>query len=122
MPLTAARFADMQTRSENYLLDTAVIEARTETPDGAGGWSDSWTARGTVPFYLQVDSIDKVNEQSGRLESYTEYTGYIAADGTVAPGDKVTHNSKIYYAQGVVEAKTRRAYLAFKLVLESTSG
>jgi hypothetical protein len=78
--------------------------------------------RGTLDGYIEAKQVMAVEEQSGRLESYTDYTLYLAAGGTVTPGDKVESGGLTYYAGGVVEGKTRRAFLATKLTLEATGG
>lgn len=118
MPLTAARLTDLRTRADTYLLDTCEIDYPTNTSDGEGGWTTSWTARGTaVACYLEAKPVADIAPSGEVLRTFTEFTLYIDSAGTIVDGDKVIHDSKTYAVEGILTGKTRRAYKAAKLTL-----
>ncbi len=121
MPLTEARLDNLRARANNVLIDTCKIEYNTISNDGMGGQADSWTARGTaIPCYLESDRVPvgDVVSSGSREDVYMEHTLYIANDGTIVPGDKITLDSRVYYAEGVIEIDTARCLLAAKVTLE----
>lgn len=120
MPLPSGRLAAMRARANNYLVDSCEIDYATRAGDGMGGWSTSWTARGTVDCYLQAKDVSDMSPSGDRLTTFTEYTLFIANDGTIVPGDKVILESRTYYVEGVIEEDSQRAYKAAKLTLETT--
>ncbi len=50
--LTAAELAAMRSIQNDFMPGTAVIQRATLTPDGTGGYSESWQAVGTVRVRL----------------------------------------------------------------------
>jgi hypothetical protein len=113
----------MRTRADAFLLDTCTIAAPTNTGDGTGGFTVSYSNRGTaIPCYLeaidQIASMDTI-EQGERPQTFTEYTLHLASGGTIVTGDRVTldSNSNVYQVEGVIDPVTRRGYLSAKLTL-----
>lgn len=110
----------MRGRADGYLTDTCEIDYPTHTSDGMGGWTDTWTARGTaIACYLQAKDVSDVSPSGDRLTTFTQYTLFINNAGTIEPGDRVILESRTYAVEGVVEEDTLRAYKAAKLTLET---
>ena len=120
MPLRSGYLAAMRTRADGYLVDTCEIDYPTHTSDGMGGWTDTWTARGTaIACYLQAKDARDMSPSGDRLTTFTEHTLFINNAGTVVPGDRVILEGHTYYVEGVVEEDSLRAYKAAKLTLET---
>lgn len=124
MPLSSANLANLRARSDTFiLLDTCTIEVGSTTPNASGGQGTvTWTARGTaIPCNLVSvtgqGGLGDITRQGGRLVPVTEYTLYIANDGTIVAGDRVTLNSIQYNVEGVIDSKTYRAFIAAKMTL-----
>lgn len=57
--LSAGDLARMRAQQENYLPQTAVIERYSTSADGMGGFTESWTAVGTVSCRLRPMEVEQ---------------------------------------------------------------
>jgi hypothetical protein len=122
MPISSARLARLRSRAATYLTDTCKIEYPTYTSDGMGGQSVSWTTRyaAAACYLASASAVDVGNTgiSGNRIETFTAYMLYLAAGSTIAPGDRVTIDSRVYRVEAVVESETARATLQAALTLE----
>ncbi len=123
MPLSDSQLAGMRGRGANFLTQSWVIQQSTRTPDGMGGWTDSWATAGTVSGYLEARRpgffAADVLASGNQMVVFTEYTLYLAHDATIAPGNRVVRGSLTYKVEGVIQADTARGFVHAKLTLES---
>lgn len=118
MPLSSGALTPLRARADRFLLDTCEIDYPTRTSDSEGGWTTSWTARGTaIACYLEAKGVADVSPSGDVLKTFTEFTLYIDSAGTVVEGDRVILGGSTYGVEGIVAGRTRRAFKAAKLTL-----
>jgi len=96
--LTAAEIAAMQDTQKAALPDTCTIKTRTLTPDGVGGYAETWT--------------DLASNVACRLTPMTDPTEAIVADRfrgralwtlTLAEGQAISHNDRVVVGSDTYE-------------------
>lgn len=95
--LSAAQLARMREQVEMMLPGTAVIQARSLSSDGAGGQTESWTARGTVA--CRVDPVPRAMQldDAGQAEALrVEYQITLGWDVTIEPTDRIVTGGETY--------------------------
>lgn len=96
--LTASELSAMRDHVEAHLPDTCEIDYVTRTSDGAGSWTEAWTARGTaIPCRLAHTRIERFEgvRLSQLREGYT-WVLTVAHDQTVALTDRVIAGGNTY--------------------------
>jgi hypothetical protein len=117
--LNATMLAKMRTQFVNFLPDTCTIERATRTPDGAGGWSETWTlvSGGTVkcrldPLYTR-DQVETVGAKEGFVSEYLLTVPY---DAPLESSYRVVLNGDTYQVRMLLADHSwrvaRRAYIA----------
>jgi SPP1 family predicted phage head-tail adaptor len=93
--LSPAELAQMRADLETLLPDTCVISNVTYASDGAGGWTPTWTAGGTVA--CRLDPI-RGSEQiaGGAIEAFNGYIMTLPYNAVIVPASRVTVNSTDY--------------------------
>lgn len=100
--LNTKQLTHMRAGAEALMPDLCVIQGVTRTSDGAGGWSESWSARGTVICRLDpIVSRNRSEAQAAREATIQYYTLSVPWDTEIAPDDRVVHDGVTYE---VVEA------------------
>jgi head-tail adaptor len=99
-PLSEAQLARMRAQLNARLPGTAVIQQAIRTPDGAGGWSETWTAvtGGTVACRLDPIGVGTVRETSIALREtlVVRYRLTVPYDAPLAADFRVVINGKTY--------------------------
>jgi hypothetical protein len=96
--LTASELSAMRDHLEAHLPDTCEIDSMARTSDGAGGWTEAWTARGTaIPCRMAHVITQRFQgvTLSQMREGYT-WMLTVAHDQTVALTDRVIHKGLTY--------------------------
>lgn len=94
--------ADIRTHLTATLPTTCVIEYVTKTRDGAGGVTESWTARGTVACRLAeagIGSYQGITQDTVREGQVWNLT--LDYNQTISREDRVTVNGSYYRVTGV---------------------
>ena len=115
--LSSAELNDMRDHAEATLPTTCEIDYVTRTADGMGGFTQSWTARGTaIACRLTPARLGSHSDITADtlLEGQT-WTLSVPYDQTVAVDDKVIVNSSTYRVSqvntGESEILVKRAYV-----------
>lgn len=90
--LTAGEVAAMQATQVAALPGTVVIERYTLTADGMGGFSEAWTAAGTVPGRIYPASGGDERVTGGQPASMVQWSG------TFPVGTDLTAKDRLRYA------------------------
>lgn len=96
--LTAAELTAMQVVEESVQSSTAVIERYSLTADGMGGYSEAWSAVGTVTCDLwQVTRTDREKAGNG-AQPIARGDWYITIpyDADVQAQDRITVDSRTF--------------------------
>lgn len=93
--LTPADITRMRATVEQALPGTAVIQSGTLTSDNGGGWTEAFTAAGTVACRVAPISGTE-REIGGRISAEAEYIVTLPAETTVAPDDRIVVGAITY--------------------------
>lgn len=92
-----------------------VLEDRQKTPDGAGGWTQSWVALGTLWAKIETGSGRRESrEQADQSAHKVKITLRNAPYGTNArpkPGQRLVEGQKIFVIDAVAETDPQGLYL-----------
>ena len=100
--LSTGELAQLRRDAENYLPDTCTIQYVTQTADTMGGWSESWTDRGTaIDCRLAPLSLDGERIEGEQITAMSRWVLTLHHDQTVEVDDRVTHDSKTYQVVGI---------------------
>lgn len=78
----------MRTVAEQALPGTAVIQSGTLASDGGGGWTETFTASGTVSCRVApVTGVE--NEVGDRVAAESQYVITLPAETTVETDDRI---------------------------------
>ncbi len=86
------------------MVDTAQIQAATETPDGAGGASVSWTTTATVK--CSVDQAGKSAQEqmvAGRLTTTMPYTVTLPYGTALTTSNRILACGRAFRVAAVLE-------------------
>ena len=99
--LPANELTAIQTELNRTLPDLCNITAGTRTPDGMGGWVDSWgTVGSSVPCRLDfLGGSEKVN--SGALMPYTRAIVTLPQTVSITEQNRIEHGGNTYTVQAV---------------------
>jgi len=82
------------------LPDTCIIYSVANTDDGEGGYSESYTAVGTVDCRMDYKSGQEV-KVSGAVQAFTGWMLTVPYDTTITAANRVTHGGHTYSIQAV---------------------
>ncbi len=113
--LTADELAAMREEVEASLPDTAQVQRRTLTPDGAGGFGESWQTVATVACRV-APSGRSPDEQviAERLTTTSVWTLTLPADTDVRPTDRIVVGARTFE---VVASLARSDEIARRVVV-----
>lgn len=97
--ISDADLARMRADMTHMLPDSAVIQTKSLTSDGAGGWTESWTAAGTVACRLDPigrSTSSQIMETLGRESLTGIYQLTVPYDAPIAPDGQAVINSTTY--------------------------
>lgn len=86
--LTDSDLASMRATAERALPGTAVIQAGTLTSDGAGGYTETFTAAGTVACRV-APITGTEREEGGRINADSTHVITLPADTAVTTSDQL---------------------------------
>jgi SPP1 family predicted phage head-tail adaptor len=86
--LTSAQLARMRTVAERALPGTAVIRGGSLTTDGGGGWTEAFTAAGTVACRVAPISGNE-REEGDRIAADSQYVITLPATTVVETDDRI---------------------------------
>lgn len=98
--LSTRDIADMRTDAAEAMPETAVLQRVVRTADGQGGYTQAWTAAGTVscrraPHTQRIESI------GARFAADSDWVIVLPAGTGARAGDRLTISGTTYSAQGV---------------------
>jgi head-tail adaptor len=98
--------ADMRAAVLDLLPDTCNILSVTETPDGAGGMTQTWgTASAGVACRLDYQTgMETI--AGGALRAYSRYILTVPYDASVTELNKIEHGTKTYNVSSVDDDKS----------------
>lgn len=101
--LTADELAAMRATAEGVLPDTAQVQRRTLTPDGAGGHAESWNTVAIVACRI-APSGQSLQEQviAERLTATSIWTITLPAETDVQPADRLLVDARTFEVVGVL--------------------
>jgi hypothetical protein len=113
--LTAADLSYMRDSTELLMPDTCNIITITNTPDGAGGQTQTRGTSSAVAFRLDVISKMGTGESvsAGAVQAFMSYKGSLPYDTTVTTDNQILHNG-VFYAVTLVN--TNQSWIAVKRV------
>jgi len=88
----------MRAVQNEFMPGTAVIQRATLTPDGAGGYAESWAAVGTVRARLYPQNVRTMSEAFGAAQVIAETRWFLTLPtGTeVVASDRVLMDSRTF--------------------------
>lgn len=105
MTLTDPELTRMQTVTERYLPDTAVIQGGTLVSDGGGGYTGTFGNRGTVPARIApLGGMGAEGQIGGRISAEADVLITLPADTDVTTDDRIVIGDSTY---DVVMIRTR---------------
>ena len=105
--LSSQELSDIRDHMEATFPTTCIIEYPTQTADGMGGYTTTWTARGTVACRLSPAGFGRnsgVTQE--RLQEGQVWNLTVAYDQTVENADRVTVSGSVYQVQQVNTAES----------------
>jgi hypothetical protein len=109
--LSDAQLARMRADVLRTLPGTAVIQAVTTSPDGAGGFIETWAAvaGGAVPCRVDPINLHSQIERAGGAEAVTiEYTITLPDDAPAAPGNRLVTGGQTYEIRRITDEHSWR--------------
>lgn len=114
MGLTTAELAGMRDTIELLLPDTCSILSVSETPDGEGGVSSSWSAVATaIPCRLDVKMGREITT-GGAVQPYIKTMLSMPYDQAITETQRVEHGGLTYAV--VAPPNTDQSWIAVKRV------
>ena len=107
LALTTGEISLMRSEVNLALPGTAVLQTRTTSPDGQGGFTQTYAASSTVSARLSPSPVQGVGveaEIAARVAGRAMFVLTLAAETTVAATGRVVYNGVTYE---VVDAQTR---------------
>jgi SPP1 family predicted phage head-tail adaptor len=86
--LSASEVARMRTVAEQALPGTAIIQGGSLTSDGGGGWTEGFTAAGTVACRVAPISGSE-REEGERISADSQYVLTLPAETAVETDDRI---------------------------------
>jgi head-tail adaptor len=100
--LTATELAALRADLETLLPDTCVISAVSYASDGAGEWTPTWAAGGTVACRLDpIRGSEAI--AGGAIEAFNGYILTLPYNAVIVPASRVTVNSTDYNVTSVTD-------------------
>ena len=90
--LTDAELARMQATANSYLPDTAIIQNRTRSSDGGGGYTETYTASGTVPCRVGPIGLGRTGAEDragDRISAEADFMVTLPVGTTVDTDDRI---------------------------------
>jgi hypothetical protein len=88
---------------------TAILSMPGTVLDAEGGWSDGYTAMGTVPALLHpLSSSDDESLMGGQLHAEGTFVLWIPHDGTIGPDWQVSYAGTAYDVVNIAEWNVAR--------------
>jgi head-tail adaptor len=89
------------------LPDTAEIQTRTTTSDGAGGWSEAWSTAATVacrvdPFTRRGLAGTNIEQAGGREALRLTYTVTLPHDAPITVGTRIITGGFTYEVRQLI--------------------
>lgn len=96
--IDAAELAWMQGLQGAALPGTAIIQRATLTPDGMGGYSQTWSPIGTVAarVYTQNSRAVAEGEQGAQIVSETRWFVTMPVGTQVTAADRITAGGRVF--------------------------
>ena len=95
------------------LTERATLLARVLTPDGYGGFSESWSAFATVWIALTpLSASDALN--AAHLESRVRHRIVLRRRGDLAAGQRIAIGPRIFRVHGVVDEGPRASFITLE--------
>lgn len=85
---------------DNLLPGTAVIERAERQSDGAGGFTETWSAVGTAPCHLLIDRSSVEDAVSGRIRLVSGYSILLPIATDVRSSDRIVSNGATFEVVG----------------------
>ncbi len=109
MSLISSRdLAAMRAQATASFAGTAVLERKTETPDGQGGHTTSWAPYGTVA--CQINPVKRTgtgeNITAEQLRAESQRYGVFPALTDITPADRVLFTGAYYEVASVDEPRS----------------
>ncbi|MEJ0043118.1 MAG: phage head closure protein [Rhizomicrobium sp.] len=96
------------------LNQRATLLARTLTPDGGGGFAESWSAFAAVSLALEpLGATDEPN--ADRLESRIRHRITLRRRGDLAAGQRVTVGARTFRVHAVLDPGPRQAFVTLNV-------
>lgn len=96
------------------LRTTVALQSQTRTPDGAGGFSRSWSTYATVQGGLKQTS-GREAEQADRLSAQAGFRCMIRYRDDVQPQHRIVIDSVAYQIRSVENVEFRNRWLVLSL-------
>lgn len=89
--LSAGEIDAMRSTVDDALPDQCVLNRLTRTPDGAGGWTDTWSAVATVACRVRPTNQNNASEPvtAERLQGRSPFTVTLPHDADVRDADTI---------------------------------
>ena len=96
--LPASALTWMRDTQERALPGTVVIQRKTLTGDGMGGYSEAWAAVGTVDGRIMQQASRQASEpvSGGQVASVTRWFATLPTCATVTATDRLLFESRTY--------------------------
>lgn len=96
--IEAGDLAWMQALQGAALPGSAILQRATMTPDGMGGYSESWAAVGTVAarVYTQASRALAEGEQGAQIVSETRWFVTLPVGTQVTAADRILAGGRLY--------------------------
>lgn len=92
-----------------------VLENRQKTPDGAGGWVQSWVPLGTIWAKIETSTgrreAREHADQSVNKVKITTRNAPMDSDARVKPGQRLVEGSNVFLVDAVAETEPHGLYL-----------
>lgn len=103
LPLTQGEIATMRSTVDSYLAGTAVLLQPAVVSDGQGGYTDSFTAAGTVDARLAPEMLrGQERELAGRVAEVSYWILTLPASTAIAETWRVTYDQVTYEVEEVM--------------------
>ncbi|HEV2653245.1 MAG TPA: phage head closure protein, partial [Rhizomicrobium sp.] len=92
------------------LTNRATLLAPTRTPDGGGGFSESWIALATVWIALApLSAFDDFD--ADRQEARVRYRITLRRRPDLAAGQRITVGARLFHVHGILDEGPRAAFV-----------
>lgn len=85
---------------DGLLPGTAIIQRSERQSDGSGGFTESWSAVGTVACHLLIDRSSSEDAVSGRIRLFSGYSILLPVGTDVRSADRIVANDATFEVVG----------------------